>query len=86
MQILFHLGTFPLTKQDILPSASALTVYVQFLLIISFLMINSRPMGSTSTNHGDGHIGIDNAKEWLMDRLVMIYIMREMVFDQETVC
>jgi hypothetical protein len=33
-----------------------------FSLIISFLVINSRAMGSTSTNHGDGHIGIDSVK------------------------
>jgi hypothetical protein len=38
-------------------------------------------MGSTSANHGDGHIGINSVKDSLMDRLVLISIMREMVFD-----
>jgi hypothetical protein len=49
--------------QDILPSAFALTVYIQFSLIISFSVINSRAMGSALTNHGDGHIGINSVKD-----------------------
>jgi hypothetical protein len=64
-----------------MPSAFALTVYIQFSLIVLFLVISSRAMGSTPTNYGDGHIGIDSVKDWLMDRLIMIYIMREMGFD-----
>jgi hypothetical protein len=70
-------------RDNILPSAFALIVYIQFSLIISFLVINSRAMGSTSTstNHGDGLVGINSVKERLMDRLMMIYIMREMGFD-----
>jgi hypothetical protein len=50
-------------------------------LVISLLVINSRAMGSTSANHGDGRIRIDIVKDWLMDRLMMIHRMREMVFD-----
>jgi hypothetical protein len=57
---------------DILPSASALTLYIQFSLIISFWVIDSRAMGSTSTHHGDAHIGINSVRNWLMDRLMMI--------------
>jgi hypothetical protein len=72
-------------EQDILPSAFALTAYIEFALIISFLVINSRAMGSISRNHGDRHIGIENVKDWLMGRLGMIYIARKMVFDQGTV-
>jgi hypothetical protein len=49
-------------RQDILPSEFALAMHIQFSLIISFLVINSRDMGSTSTNHGDGHIGINSVK------------------------
>jgi hypothetical protein len=49
-------------RQDISPSEFALTVYIQFSLIISFLVINSRAMGSTSTIHDDGHIGINSVK------------------------
>jgi hypothetical protein len=64
-----------------MPSAFALTLYIQFSFIISFLVINYRAMGSTSTNHGDGHIGVNSVKDWLMNRLMMISIMREMVFD-----
>jgi hypothetical protein len=62
-------------------TAFALAVYIQFSLIISFLVINSRAMGSASTNHGDGHIGINSAKNWLMDRLMMIYRMRDIICD-----
>jgi hypothetical protein len=43
-------------------------------------------MSSTSTNHGSRHIGINGVKYGSMDRSVMISIMREMVFDEETVC
>jgi hypothetical protein len=68
-------------EQDILPSAFALTVYIQFSLIISFSVINSRAEGSTSMSHSHEHIGINSVK----DRLMMIYMMREMVFDYETV-
>jgi hypothetical protein len=50
-------------RQDILPSAFALTMYIQFLLISSFLVIHSRAMGSTSTNHVHGHIGISSVKD-----------------------
>jgi hypothetical protein len=46
-----------------MPSAFAPTVYIQFWLIISFLVINSRAMGSIPTNHGDGHIGINSVKD-----------------------
>jgi uncharacterized membrane protein (DUF485 family) len=45
------------------PSAFALTLYIQLPLIISFLMINSPVMGSTSTNYGDGHIEINSVKD-----------------------
>jgi hypothetical protein len=38
------------------------------------LVIHSRAMGSTSTNHADGPVGIDNVNDWLMDRLTMIDI------------
>jgi hypothetical protein len=50
-------------KKNILSSVFALTVWIQFLLIISFLMIDSHAKGSTSMNHADGHIGISNVKE-----------------------
>jgi hypothetical protein len=73
-----------LKRQHSLPSAFALTVYIQFSLIISFLVINSRVMCSTSMNHGDGHIRINSMKDRLMDRLMMTSIMREMAFDEET--
>jgi hypothetical protein len=56
-------GEFIFSKQDILLSAFALTVYIQFLLIILFSMINSRTMGSTSTNRGNGHIEINSVKD-----------------------
>jgi hypothetical protein len=49
-------------EQDILPSTLALTVYIQLSLMISFLVINYRAMGSTSMNHGDGHMGINDVK------------------------
>jgi hypothetical protein len=49
-------------EQDILLSTFALSVYVQFSLIISLLVIISRVMDSISMNHGDGHIGIDIVK------------------------
>jgi hypothetical protein len=39
------------------------TLYIQFSLIISFFVIDSRAMGSTSTNHGDEHIGIHSVKD-----------------------
>jgi hypothetical protein len=52
-------------------------------LIISFLVINPHAMGSTAMNHSDGHIGIGSVKDWLTDRLLMIYIMREMLFDSK---
>jgi hypothetical protein len=55
--------TSPPYRQDILPSAFTLTVYIQFSLIISFLVINSRAMGSTSTNHSEVHIGINSVKD-----------------------
>jgi hypothetical protein len=42
-------------------------------------------MGSTSTNHGNGHIGINSVKDELMGQLAIISIMREIVFDEETV-
>jgi hypothetical protein len=48
--------------QGILLSAFALTVSIQFSLIISVLVINSRAMGPTWTNHGDGHTGIERVK------------------------
>jgi hypothetical protein len=48
--------------KDILPSAFALTLYIQFSLIISFSVVNSRAMGPTSTNHGDGHLRINSVK------------------------
>jgi hypothetical protein len=50
-------------KQDILPSAFALTVHIQFSLMIPVLVIHSRAMGSTSTNHADGPVGIDNVND-----------------------
>jgi hypothetical protein len=50
-------------RQDVLPSAFALIVYIQFSLIISFVVINSRVVGFTSTNHGDGDSGIDTLKD-----------------------
>jgi hypothetical protein len=52
-----------------------------FSFTVSFLEINSHAMGSTPTNLGDGYIGIDSVKDWLMDWSMMIHIMREMVFD-----
>jgi hypothetical protein len=52
----------PLKRQDILPSAFEPTMYIQFSLIISFVVINSRAMGSTPMNHGEAHIEIDSAK------------------------
>jgi hypothetical protein len=52
-----------LSAHGIQPSAFALTVYIQFPLILSFLVINCRAMGSTSMNHGDGHIGINTVKD-----------------------
>jgi hypothetical protein len=59
---------------------------VHSILINYFvLVINSRAMGSISTNHGDGHIGINSMKGWLMDRLAMNNIMREIIFDSENV-
>jgi hypothetical protein len=54
--------SIPRYWQDILPSAFALIVYIQFSLIILFLVINSRAMGSTSTNYSDGHIRINSVK------------------------
>jgi hypothetical protein len=51
------------SQQNILPPAFALTVYIQFSLIISFLVIKSRAMGSILTNHDDEHIGIDSVKD-----------------------
>jgi hypothetical protein len=38
-----------------LPSVFVLTMYIQFSLMISLLVLNSRAMGSISANHGDGH-------------------------------
>jgi hypothetical protein len=68
------------SREDILPSAFSLAMCIQFSLIILFLVINSRAMGPTSTNHGAGHIGINSVTDRLMDRL-MISLMREMAFD-----
>jgi hypothetical protein len=62
----------PCSWQDILPSAFALTVYIQFSLINSFLRIDSRAMGSILTSHGDGHVGINSVKDWLTHRLMVI--------------
>jgi hypothetical protein len=50
-------------KQDIRRSAFEMAVYIQFSLTISFLIIDSRAMGSISTNHGDGQIGINSVKD-----------------------
>jgi hypothetical protein len=50
-------------KQNILSFVFALTLCIQLSLIISFLVIDSHAKGSTSTNHGDGHIGISNVKD-----------------------
>jgi multisubunit Na+/H+ antiporter MnhC subunit len=50
-------------RQDILPSAFTLTVHIQFSLIILFLVISARVMGSTQTNHSDGHPGINSVKD-----------------------
>jgi hypothetical protein len=50
-------------EQDIPLSAFVLAAYIQFSLIISFLVINSRAGGSTSTNHRDGDIGINSVKD-----------------------
>jgi hypothetical protein len=50
-------------RQDILPSALALTLCIHFSLIISFLGINFRAMDFTSTDHDDGHIGINSVKD-----------------------
>jgi hypothetical protein len=52
-----------LQRQNILPSAFAPTVYIQFSLIILFLVIHSRAIGSTWMNHGDGQIGINSVKD-----------------------
>jgi hypothetical protein len=45
-----------------MPSAFALTAYIQFSLIILVLVIDYRAMGPASTNHGNGHIEIDSVK------------------------
>jgi hypothetical protein len=50
-------------RQGILPSVFTLTLYIQLSLITSFLVINSRAMGSTSTKHGNEHIGINSLKD-----------------------
>jgi hypothetical protein len=52
-----------LLGQGILPSALALTVYIQLSLMISVLVIDSHVMGFTSTNHGNGHIEINSVKD-----------------------
>jgi hypothetical protein len=46
-----------------MPSVFALTMHIQFWLTISFLVIHYRAIGSASTNHGDGHIGINSVKD-----------------------
>jgi hypothetical protein len=52
-----------LSTQNILLVAFALSMYIQFSLIISFLVVDSPPMSSTSANPGDGHIGINGVKD-----------------------
>jgi hypothetical protein len=59
----FGMDNWYLSRQDILPSVFALTVYIQFSSIVSFFVIDSRAMGFTSTNHGDGRIGINSVKD-----------------------
>jgi hypothetical protein len=45
------------------PAFYILTHHVNLILIGYFvLVINFRAVGSTPTNHGDGHIGINNVK------------------------
>jgi hypothetical protein len=51
----------PVTRH---PAVCIRTDRVHLILVDYFvLVINSRAMGSTSTNHGDGHIGINSVKD-----------------------